>query len=169
MSLYITWLNAIKAQATSEWLTEAQRAVYQALCSKWATAQFICLSGMPGVGKTFIGRLLAAEQEYCYVNTLADAPAGAKNVVLDGVEYTRMLHNEALLKDLPRIILLSRRPPSDPMPKIELALTERDLNQFVRNLTENHIISAFQTAPTGTDLGAILREEAIQRGAYYGS
>jgi hypothetical protein len=69
----------------------------------------------------------------------------------------------ATLLGLQRVIVVMRHPPQDPMPCAEIRLSERDVKQFQRNLTEHHVLSFFKTKAEGTDLDQILRAEAVAR------
>lgn len=164
MSDYVAWINRIKELAVESWLTQSQRQVYDRLLTGWHSHPFVNLHGAPGAGKTFIARLLARCHNYTYVQDLEDAPSGAAQVVLDGVAYTRSLRPVARALGLERVILISRSPVQEAMPRAELVLTDRDVNQF-RAVLSNHCgISLLHTEPEGRDLSEIIRREAIARG-----
>ena len=163
MSLYVEWINQIKAKATHEWLTDGQRAAYDSIVGRWLSHRFVCLCGPAGSGKSFVARLLAREQGYTYVNDLRESPAGVERVVVDGAEYSRLMRPLASALGLKRVVVLARTPPRDPMPIAKIILAERDVGQFQRNLTRNGILQSFQAVAEGTDLGQILRAEAVQR------
>ena len=57
--------------ATSGWLTEGQRKVYDNILTKWANQQFICLCGPSGCGKTFVAHILAKENAYAYSHEIS--------------------------------------------------------------------------------------------------
>ncbi len=78
MSLYVEWVNQIKAKATSAWLTKGQRTAFESIVTKWQSHPFVCLYGPPGCGKSFIARLLSSEQGY-----LDAGAAGAKVNLLE--------------------------------------------------------------------------------------
>lgn len=164
MSLYVDWLNQIKLKADYEWLTNNQRRAFIDIVERYPAEVFICLFGPAGCGKSFIARLLVKTQGYVYTNELETVEPGPKFIVVDGEEYNRMMRPVAQKQLLKRVVILMRHPPRDPMPKIEIALDEHDVNQFQRNLTKYGVLQAFKNEISGTDLGAILRAEAISRG-----
>lgn len=164
MSLYVEWINQIKLKADYEWLTDAQKRAFDDIVGRWPAETFVCLCGPPGSGKSFIARLLAKEQGYTYLSSLSDAPPGAEKVVVDGEEYSRLMRPAAQLLGLKRVVVLMRRPPQDPMPLAKLVLQERDVKQFQHNLTKHGVLQSFKSTADGTDLGLILRAEAIERG-----
>ena len=164
MSLYVEWLNQIKLKADYEWLTKGQRKVFDDIVERWPAEVFVCLYGPPGCGKSFIARLLVKMHGYIYTNDLKDLEPGPHLVVVDGEEYNRLMRPIAQLLGLKRIVVLMRRPPRDPMPRTEVALDEHDVKQFQHNLIRYGVLQAFKTEVDGTDLGQILRAEAIIRG-----
>ncbi len=164
MSLYVQWLNTIKERSTSAWLTDAQRSAYDKLTSRFGASLFVNLHGPAGCGKSFIGRLLAREQGFVYTHDLQAAPSGSANVILDDAEYTRLMRPTAQLLRLGRVILLTRHPVQESMPKVELRLTDRDVAQFLHNLHVHCGLPLIVHDPHGTDLAQIIRAEAIARG-----
>ena len=164
MSLYVEWLNQIKLKADYEWLTKGQRKVFDDIVERWPAEVFVCLYGSPGCGKSFIARLLVKMHGYIYTNDLKGLEPGPHLVVVDGEEYNRLMRPIAQLLGLKRVVILMRRPPRDPMPRTEVALDEHDVKQFQHNLTRYGVLQAFKTEVDGTDLGQILRAEAIIRG-----
>jgi hypothetical protein len=70
----------------------------------------------------------------------------------------------AQILHLKRVVILMRRPPKDPMPKVEIVLDEHDVKQFERNLIKYGVLQSFKTEMGAEDLGKILRNEAIIRG-----
>jgi len=164
MSLYVEWLNQIKLKADYEWLTKGQRKVFDDIVERWPAEVFVCLYGPPGCGKSFIARLLVKMHGYIYTNDLKDLEPGPHLVVVDGEEYNRLMRPIAQLLGLKRVVILMRRPPRDPMPRTKVALDEHDVKQFQHNLTRYGVLQAFKTEVDGTDLGQILRAEAIIRG-----
>ncbi len=166
MSLYVQWQNLIKEKSCSDWLTDGQRQAYLRVLDGWAAHPFVNLYGPVGCGKSFVSRLLAKEHGYLYLHDLQTAPDGSSNVIVDDVEYSRLMRATAQLRYLGRVILVTRRPTTDPMPRAEIRLSERDLNQFLHNLYAYCNVSFVHTNPEGTDLGKIIRDEAIARGGY---
>jgi len=164
MSLYIEWLNKIKAMATSDWLTEGQRKAYEQILTKWANQQFICLCGPAGCGKTLVAQILAREHGYVYSQEISEVAEGSDNVLIDGEEYTRLMRDVAKLKGLKRVIVVTRKPPQDRMPKAEIVLTDRDVKRFQHNLTTYGVLGSFYKDPQTTDLSQIIRTECIARG-----
>lgn len=164
MSLYIQWLNKIKAVATSEWLTESQQNAFNNILKRWANHEFICLCGQSGCGKTFVAHILAKEHNYTYSNEISNVLENSSNVIIDGEEYTRLMRDVAKLKGIKRTIVLLNKPPQDRMPKAEIIITEKDIRQFQRNLTFYGIIGSFLQDPDTTDFSKIIRNESIQRG-----
>jgi ABC-type phosphate transport system ATPase subunit len=164
MSLYIEWINRIKTQATAEWLTDGQRAVYDSILGRWQAKPFVCLCGPSGCGKSFIARLLARDKGYVYVHELQAAEPGSSQVIVDDAAYTRLIRPIARELRLGRVILVMRQPPPDPMPHAEVSLGTRDVGQFRRNLYRHQVLSEFLTEAEGTDLEKILRDEAVRRG-----
>lgn len=164
MSLYVRWLNLIKERSTSGWLTEGQRRAFDKVLTQWQAAPFVNLFGPEGCGKSFIARLLAKEHNYFYTRDLEATPHGAPNVVVDDAAYTRLMRPTAQLLDLGRVILVTKRAISDPMPRAEIRLTERDVRQFLHNLYTHCGISFTHTMPTGMDLGRIIRHEVVAKG-----
>jgi hypothetical protein len=88
---------------------------------------------------------------------------GPHQIIVDGEDYNRLMRSTALSLRIKRVIVLARNIPRDPMPHTEIVLTEHDVKQFQHNLTKNGIIKSFITHVEGTDLGKILRAEAIAR------
>jgi len=164
MSLYVEWLNQIKLKADYEWLTKNQRKAFDDIVERWPAEVFLCLYGSPGCGKSFIARLLVKMHGYIYTNELKDLEPGPQLVVVDGEEYNRLMRPRAQMLGLKRVVILMRRPPRDPMPKIELALDEHDVRQFQRNIIKYGVLQSFKTDTDSKDLGEILRGEAIIRG-----
>ena len=164
MSLYVQWVNKIKAEATSAWLTDAQRSAYDQIVNRWQSTPFVCLFGASGCGKSFIARTLVREKGYVYSDELRCVQQGSQQVVIDGEEYTRLMRSFALLLGLGRVVVLMSRPPSDRIPTVCLSLGERDIRQFQHNLTSYAVLDHFLVTPDGADLGRILRAEAIARG-----
>jgi hypothetical protein len=164
VSLFVEWINKIKARADENWLTDAQQAVYESLTERWLSAPFVCLYGQSGTGKSFIARLLSQRDGYEYTQDLSTVSAGQSHVVLDNAEYTRLMRTTATMLGIKRVILVARRPPKDPMPHAELVLTSRDVSQFQRTLSQNEVLTSFLIRAEGTDLGEILRNEAVARG-----
>jgi len=164
MSLYVQWMNLIKEKATSAWLTESQRAVYEQIINQWATARFINLCGPPGCGKSFLARILASEQGYVYTHDLQTAPQGTANVIVDDAKYSRLMRATAQILGLGRVILVTETPVKDPMPRAEIRLTEKDVRQFLHNLYTHCGIQFTASDPGGTDLFQIVRAEVIARG-----
>jgi len=164
MSLYVEWLNQIKLKADYEWLTTNQRKAFDDIVARWPAEIFLCVYGPPGCGKSFIARLLVKIHGYIYTNELKTLEPGPQLVVVDGEEYNRLMRPRAQILHLNRVVILMRRPPRDPMPKIEVAIDEHNVNQFQHNITKYGILQSFRTKVDGTDLGEILRAEAIIRG-----
>ena len=164
MSLYVEWLNQIKLKADYEWLTKNQRKAFDDIVERWPAEVFLCLYGPPGCGKSFIARLLVKIHGYVYINELKSLEPGPQLVVVDGEEYNRLMRPRAQMLHLKRVLILMRRPPRDPMPKIEVSLDEHDVKQFQHNITKYGVLQSFKTEVDGTDLGEILRAEAIIRG-----
>jgi len=164
MSLYVDWLNQIKLKADYEWLTQNQRKAFNDIVERWPAEVFLCLFGPPGCGKSFIARLLVKIQGYVYTNELKTLEPGPQFVVVDGEEYNRLMRPIAQMLRLKRVVILMRRPPRDPMPKIEIDLDEHDVKQFQRNLIKYGVLQSFKAEIGGKDLGEILRTEAILRG-----
>ena len=164
MSLYVDWLNQIKLKADYEWLTKSQRKAFNDIVERWPAEVFLCLYGLQGCGKSFIARLLVKMHGYIYTNDLKGLEPGPHLVVVDGEEYNRLMRPIAQLLGLKRIVVLMRRPPRDPMPRTKVALDEHDVKQFQHNLIRYGVLQAFKTEVDGTDLGQILRAEAIIRG-----
>ena len=167
MSLYVEWLNNIKAKALYDWLTDSQRKAYDQIVSKWKGSTFICLFGPQGCGKSFLARLLVREKGYTYENEIQNVEPGTPKVIIDGEEYSRLMRPIVMLNEIKRVVVIMRRSPKDPMPSVEIILTEHDIKQFQHNLTKHGVITSFVTDAEGTDLGQILRKEAIARGEYY--
>lgn len=164
ISLYVEWINQIKASADEDWLTDVQRRAFEMLKNQWSNARFIGVHGSSGVGKTFIGWMLARYLGFVHCQAIDEVPAGSEQVVIDGQEYSRIMRLTATELRVGRVVVLSRRPPRDVMPTVEISLTERDVKQFQRNLIVNGVLQSFITDVTGTDLSEILRKEAIARG-----
>ena len=164
MSLYVEWLNQIKLKADYEWLTKSQRKAFNDIVERWPAEVFLCLYGPQGCGKSFIARLLVKLHGYVYTNELKGLEPGPELVVVDGEEYNRLMRPRAQMLRLKRVVILMRRPPRDPMPKIEVALDEHDVKQFQHNIIKYGVLQSFKTEADDTDLGQILRAEAIIRG-----
>lgn len=168
MSLYVQWINLIKERATPDWLTDSQRVAYEKILRQWHGAPFVNLCGPAGCGKSFVARILVKEQDYIYTHDLQTAPQGAANVILDDAEYTRLMRPTAQLLNLGRVILVTRTPVHDPMPRADIRLVERDVGQFLHNLYTHCGISFVASDPKGTDLSQIIRAEVIARGETHG-
>ncbi len=166
MSLYIHWMNLIKEKATSDWLTDGQRAAYDPIVSRWATSAFINLCGPQGCGKSFVARLLAKEHGYTYTHDLQSAPPNTGNVVVDDGGYVRLMRATAQVLGIGRVIVVTQIPVKDPMPRAEIRLTERDVRQFLHNLYTHCGIEFVASNPVGTNLAQILRAEVIARGGH---
>jgi len=164
MSIYVEWLNQIKLKADCEWLTDAQQKAFNDIVERWPAEVFVCLYGPSGCGKSFIARLLVKLHGYVYTNELKDLEPGPELVVVDGEEYNRLMRPRAQMLRLKRVVILMRRPPRDPMPKIEIALDEHDVKQFQHNIIKHSVLQSFRTEADGRDLGQILQAEAIVRG-----
>lgn len=164
MSLYVTWINLIKEKAEEAWLTDSQREVYELILSRWKASPFVNLYGPSGSGKTFIARLLAKKRGYAYTHDLEHAPKDAAQVILDNVQYTRMMRPAARELNLGRVLLVTRRAVPEAMPQVNLELNDKDIRQFQATLYSQCDIVFTQTVPEGHDLGQIIRKEAIARG-----
>lgn len=164
MSLYVTWINLIKERADENWLTGSQREVYERILSGWKSQPFINLHGPSGSGKTFIARLLAKKHGYSYTHDLEQLPHGAKHVILDDAQYTRMLRPIARRLGLGRVLLITRSAVSEAMPKVTLELNDKDVRQFLATLSNHCSIVFTQTVPEGKDLAEMIRREVILRG-----
>jgi len=164
MSLFVEWMNLIKERADESWLTDHQREVYDQLLARWQAHAFVNLYGPPGAGKTFIARLLAKHHGYRYARDLQEAPEGAPQVILDDAAYTRLLRPLARERQLGRVVLVTRQPVQETMPKARLVLESRDVRQACKAWAEHCGISLLKTIPEGEDLWAILRNELIARG-----
>lgn len=164
MSLYTTWINLIKEHADESWLTDSQRMVYESILSQWHSAPFVNLYGPSGCGKTFIARLLAKKHGYAYVNDLAHAPSNTVRVALDNAQYTRMLRPLARSRGLGRVLMITRSPIPEAMPKVNLELNDADVRRFQAVVAEHCQIVFTETVPQGLDLAEIIRKEVIQRG-----
>jgi hypothetical protein len=167
MSLYVEWLSKIKAMSTYEWLTDGQKRAYDQIVGQWQGIPFIALCGASGCGKTFIGHLLAREQGYSYCRSIECVLPHSDQVIVDGNEYSRLMRPAAMLLGLNRVTVLLRRPPKDPIPLTRIFLTEKDVRQFQHNLVKNGVLQTFVSDVQDTDLGQILRAEAIARGQTY--
>ncbi len=163
MSLYVEWLNKIKAKATSEWLTDAQRKAFDQIINKWSNQPFICLLGLGGSGKTFVAHILAREHGYLYANEISEVDAGKRNVMIDGEEYTRLMRDTARINGIQRVILISRTSPKDRMPKAEIELSDQDIRQFQHNLVKYGVLGSFLRDPETKNLSEIIRNECIAR------
>jgi len=168
VSLFVRWINQIKEKCTSEWLTDAQQEVYRKVLGLWKHERYMCVYGATGCGKSFIARLLHKENGFYYTNDLKEVPTGTPKVVLDGVEYNRLMLMERTKLGINTLLILCRKRPRDVMPSMELVLTERDVRQFIHRLRENNIITEFRASIEGQlDLNRILCEEAMKRGEEY--
>lgn len=169
MSLYVSWMNAIKLGAQPDWLTSGQRPAFDALLSKWQGHRHVALVGAEGSGKSFIARLLHSHAGYAYAHEIAEAPRGAPLVVVDANDYSRLYRPLADELGLGRVVWTLRRPPlaSDAVPFAEIQLSETDRNQFKNRLLTSEIIRGWRAepldGPLGVDLGLLLRREAIAR------
>lgn len=163
MSLYVEWINAIKSRATPDWLTYGQRAAYDALLHQWPHARLLCLRGPKGSGKSFIARLLAHQEGFFYAQTLDEIPEGTPRVVLDDTDYYRLLNEEMSWRGVSQLVITSERQPSDPIPGPTIRLATRDVNEFRARLVAEGVLSVFRRRAEGTDLGAMLRAEAVER------
>lgn len=163
MSLYMEWLNQIKAKATSSWLTKGQRVAFESIVNKWQSHPFVCLYGPPGCGKSFIARLLSNEQGYQYVHEIEEASEGTDQLVLDGNDYSRMMRAIALMRRICRVVVVMRQAPRESMPKAQVVLDEEDTRQFQHNLYQHGIIRSFHTSEQGSNFERILQAEAMER------
>jgi ABC-type cobalamin/Fe3+-siderophores transport system ATPase subunit len=163
VSLYVEWVNQIKAKATSAWLTKGQRTAFESIVTKWQSHPFVCLYGPPGCGKSFIARLLSSEQGYLYVNDLNNAEQDVEQVVLDGGEYSRMMRPVVSMLGIRRVVVVMRQMPRDTMPKAHVVLDEYDTKQFQHNLYEHRILQSFLANVSGTNFERILQAEAVER------
>lgn len=164
MSLYTQWLNLIKERAEESWLTPHQSQVYTRLLEGLSSYSFVNVYGLRGAGKSFIGRLLAKAHGYAFTFDLDQAPDSAEQIVLDDAVYSRSMRPLARAKNLGRVILMTEQPIREAMARLELQLDESDVRQFRKNLSVCCGIDLIATQPVGTDLGEILRQEAIERG-----
>jgi ABC-type cobalamin/Fe3+-siderophores transport system ATPase subunit len=163
MSLYVQWINLIKENADYTWLSDRQRDIYDRLLTQWRVSPFVSIHGPSGSGKSFIARLLAKEHGYLYLTDLDDGVKGAEQVIIDDAHYTRMMRPRARELEIARVVLFSPRPAADPMPGAELRLDAHDIQQIMHTLYERCGFE-FSVEPQGTDVGEILRAEAIARG-----
>jgi hypothetical protein len=95
---------------------------------------------------------------------LSDVEDGSCNVLIDGEEYTRLMRDAARIREIKRIIILSRKPPQDRMPKAEIMLDDKDIRQFQHNLIKFGILKSFMKDAESKDFSQIIRTECIARG-----
>jgi hypothetical protein len=174
MSAYVGWINIIKTQATTEWLTDSQKLAVNELEQAWIAEKCVVLRGDAGCGKSFIGRLLAGSLGGVYIagtDVLARPECDGRDVVLDmGSDgaYSRGMRLVIDEMGARRLVVLTRRVPRDLVRTVNLQLSEHDVKQFRHMLSSHGVIEAFCTEPTGVDLGEYLRREAVARAAQLG-
>jgi hypothetical protein len=137
MSKYIELQNRIKTEATLEWLTPSQKAIYENVTKGLKTHKIVNIYGAHGVGKTFLGWILAKEHEAEYFASHDDLQS-ALVAVLDNFDSdrrkVRRLRAQMHSLDIRQLFLITHRKVEDEIPAFELQFTEADRTQFKRNL-----------------------------------
>ena len=139
MTLYIDTVNRIKEQASMKWLTPSQLSVYDKVLSfLMPPFRVINVYGQEGVGKTFLGRILDKQGIAKYITSIGDVNDGEGTYVADNCDYrrgyVRNLRNLIHEKHLERVIILTKYPAEDSIPRLELNLTSDDIQVFKANL-----------------------------------
>lgn len=139
MSLYIEVTNRIKEHFSAQWLTPSQLRVYEQL-RMFLVPPFrvVNIFGKEGVGKTFLGWVLGKDGIGEYVPSPAELSGGFSTYIVDnckhGRSFVRGLRNILQAKGIERVILLTRYPADDSVPRLELDLTPDDIQVFKANL-----------------------------------
>ncbi|HHW40995.1 MAG TPA: hypothetical protein GXX19_07590 [Syntrophomonadaceae bacterium] len=129
----VDWIrlhNKVKESATFQLLSPNQRAAFSFLQKAVRYANRLNLYGESGVGKTFVGWVLARELGALYLPDPSGKMEKAEIIVIDDAPFTRMqsriLYGEAL-EYANSVILLSREPINDHIVQVQLSLTAEDL------------------------------------------
>jgi hypothetical protein len=140
MNRFVDILNRIRQHANTDWLTPSQRTAYELLRERLEFLDEINLWGPPGVGKTFIGWVLHAQQLATYAPRLEDVePAHLSRIILvDNLSWQRSavrctLHN-CREQGYEKVVLISAEPVHEQIAGVELRLTTVDIGKVAENL-----------------------------------
>jgi hypothetical protein len=140
MNRFVDILNRIRQNANANWLTPSQRAAYDLLRARLDFLDEVNLWGQHGVGKTFIGWVLQAQELAVYAPRLKDVePARLlRVVVVDNSDWQRFAAREALhhcrSQGYDKIVLITTEPVQEHIAVVELRLTEEDIKKVIANL-----------------------------------
>lgn len=143
MSALIHRLNTIKTACALDGLTPSQSQAWHELHDRLALGDVVNLHGTIGSGKTFLAWLLVKQCNATYTPIFTSIPAiDAVKVkplpVVDNFPSTREAYRDLLkqlaYKGYTQAIVLSRSPIRDDCYRVQLALTESDLDHARQRL-----------------------------------
>lgn len=136
----VDWIrlhNKLKESANFQLLSPNQREAFSLIQKAVRYANRLNLYGEAGVGKTFVGWVLARELGALYLPDPSYQMQKAEIIVVDDAPSTRMqsriIYGEAL-EYANSVILLNREPINDHIIQVQLSLTAEDLAFVGENL-----------------------------------
>ena len=150
MSNFVRDLNRIKSKRKFEWLTTSQQEAFAAATKALQIPNTINLFGREGVGKTFLGWMLADKLGYTYLVHPSHLEQvehwDTIGVILDNCQSSRQAHREMLktvrFQQIRHAIFITQQMISDYTHYVELKLTPIDQEQVQQNLASLGIVTA---------------------------
>lgn len=142
MSLFIRTLNQIKIHRQATWLTPSQQESLAQLKAGLRVPGTVNLCGPTGVGKTFLGWILAEELSYSYFTHFSHFQqverVDTSGVIIDNCQSDRQTHRTMLkalnFRHINFAVLISRQLIYDYTYFVELSLTPVDQTKVWDNL-----------------------------------
>jgi preprotein translocase subunit Sec63 len=133
MSAFTRAIDLIKEHFNEDWLTDSQRSTLKQVQDARGPGRGAILNvyGDFGVGKTFLGWLLARSWNCGYYKSFKGVPIGAEVAILDDFEssreFTRRILNQMKIQGIEQIVALSDKRVEDDVWAIQLELTQEDV------------------------------------------
>ena len=134
---YLELINSIKNNYDETWVTPSQKLIYDRVTTKLKAQKVINIFGDPGVGKTFLGWLIATFFKGNYAQNTNDLKDNIVNV-LDGFGYKkiefRTLLPQLQMLSIPKTVIISDKMIQDDIISLELKFDQADKEKFKNNL-----------------------------------
>ncbi|MCK4443525.1 MAG: hypothetical protein KAW09_03210 [Thermoplasmata archaeon] len=147
MSRFIEILNTIKRNFGRDWLTPSQESVLGD-CMRFLGSYFLVnIYGENGVGKTFLGWVMAKEGLASYFPSYGEfkgAEDKLRTVIIDECKperrFVRSVRDMAIRKGLDSVILISEKEADPDVPSFQLELTADDIKCVKGNLWRHNML-----------------------------